>query len=53
MGCGCNKGKVQKYQWTSDPDPETGEVTVVEKVTEVEVRARVIRKGGTWKPVLA
>lgn len=51
MGCGCNKGRARSYLWTSDPDPETGETITVEKRTEVEAAALVIRKGGSFEAV--
>lgn len=49
MACGCRPAKNgATYVWSSDPDPDTGMVTTEERRTEVEVRALVIRKGGTW-----
>lgn len=43
MTCGCNQGKAKGFVWTSGDGSE-----VVEKRTEVEVKALVIRKGGSY-----
>lgn len=42
MACGCNNGK--QFQWTD------GAQTITYK-TEVEARAQVIRKGGSYTVV--
>lgn len=52
MACGCTK-KTRAYRWTSEPDPDTQAVTVVEKRTEVEAKALVIRHGGTYEALPA
>lgn len=45
MACACRGRKTQKYVWTS----EDGTSTVTYN-TEIEAKAKVIRKGGTYKP---
>lgn len=46
MGCGCGGSNAAKaYVWTSADGSKK-----VEKRTEVEVKALVIRQGGTYEP---
>lgn len=44
MACACKGRKTQKYIWTG-PGGET-----VEYGTELEAKAKVMRKGGSYKP---
>lgn len=46
MGCACNKRKKRKFTWTS----ANGETSQVYD-SEIEAKAKVLRKGGTYAPV--
>jgi len=46
MACACKNRKKQKYMWTSSDGSET-----VEYNTELEAKAKVMRKGGSYEPV--
>jgi acetyl-CoA carboxylase beta subunit len=46
MACACKGRKKQQYVWTS----ADGTQTMVYN-TELEAKAKVIRKGGSYKPV--
>lgn len=47
MACGCKRNTAAKFVWTSDPD-ENGQTVTVQYNTEIEAKAKVIRKGGTY-----
>lgn len=44
MACACRGRKKTKYEWTD------GETTVVYN-TEIEAKAKVLRKGGIYKAI--
>lgn len=46
MACACNKRKKSQYVWTSTDGSQTMTYS-----TEIEAKAKVIRKGGTYKTV--
>lgn len=48
MACACKNRKKQKYLWTP---PEGSDLPAVEYGSEIEARAKVMRKGGSYKPV--
>jgi len=48
MACACKGRKSQKYLWTGVVN---GEETSIEYGTELEAKAKVMRKGGSYKPV--
>lgn len=48
MACGCKRKTSAQFVWTSDPDAE-GKTEQVVYSTEIEARAKVIRKGGTYE----
>lgn len=46
MACGCkSKGDNQKYKWTGSDG------STVTYDTELQAKAKVLRKGGTYTPV--
>lgn len=44
MACACRGRKKAKYEWTD------GMTTVIYN-TEIEAKAKVLRKGGSYKPL--
>lgn len=46
MGCACNKRNRNTYVWTSKDGADTST-----HPTEIEAKAKVMRKGGTYKSV--
>lgn len=44
MACSCQKRKSAKYRWTDGTN-------VVIYDTEIQAKAKVLRKGGTYEPV--
>lgn len=46
MGC-CSR-RVKQFIWTSDPDAD-GKTHSIVCSTEVEARARVLRRGGSYQ----
>lgn len=44
MACGCQKRSNTKYRWTDGTN-------VVIYDTEIQAKAKVLRKGGTYAPV--
>lgn len=46
MACACKKRKSQQYVWTSGDG-----LTTVTYNTEIEAKAKVLRKGGTYVPL--
>ena len=44
MACSCTKRKAVQYKWTD------GTNTVI-YASEIEAKAKVLRKGGTYEPV--
>lgn len=48
MACACKGRKKQKFLWT----PPTGSsLPPMEYASEIEAKAKVIRKGGSYKPL--
>ena len=55
MACNCNKKSTNKYKWTgttTGPDGEQITLTVVYD-SELQAKAKVLRKGGGYAPVPA
>jgi acetyl-CoA carboxylase beta subunit len=48
MACACKNRSTSKYVWTSADGSETMTYN-----TEIEAKAKVLRKGGSYKPVTA
>lgn len=48
MACGCRKTKNQKFLWTP---PEGSNLPEVEYDSEITAKAKVLRKGGSYKTV--
>lgn len=48
MPCSCKNRKKTKYTWTP---PEGSDLKPVTYNTEIEAKAKVLRKGGTYEPV--
>lgn len=48
MACACKGRRSQKYLWTGTVN---GETVTQEYSTELEAKAKVLRKGGSYKPV--
>lgn len=46
MACACKGRKKSKYEWTS----ADGQTTMVYN-TEIEAKAKVLRQGGSYKPL--
>lgn len=46
MACACNKRKKMKYVWTGLNS--AGEVITMEYGSEIEAKAKVLRKGGSY-----
>lgn len=44
MACSCKKRRTTQYRWTD------GENVIIYN-TEIEAKAKVIRKGGTYEPI--
>lgn len=44
MACSCTKRKAVEYVWTDGTDTVT-------YPTEIQAKAKVLRKGGSYKPV--
>jgi len=50
MACACTKRKKQRFLWTP---PEGSDLSAVEYGTEIEAKAKVLRKGGSYVLVSA
>ena len=48
MACACKNRKRQEYLWTP---PEGSSLSPQTYSTEIEAKAKVLRKGGSYKPV--
>lgn len=48
MGCGCTRTTKQEFVWYNPANPEGDKPMVYG--TEVEAKAKVMRKGGTYVP---
>lgn len=48
MACSCKNRKKQKFVWLP---PEGSTLPSVTYNTEIEAKAKVLRKGGSYKPV--
>lgn len=46
MACSCNKRKTQKFVWTSGDGSQTTTYN-----SEIEAKAKVMRKGGSYQPL--
>lgn len=46
MACSCKRTVNRKYVWTSADGSET-----MEYPSEIQAKAKVIRKGGSYKPL--
>lgn len=49
MACACQKRKGMKYRWTGTD--RQGNVLVVVYDTEIQAKAKVLRKGGSYTAV--
>lgn len=46
MGCNCTKATKERFLWYNPDNPEGAEPMIYS--TEVEAKAKVMRKGGTY-----